>query len=209
MKREIKYIYFAVIILGGIYILKPKILKFMGFSYKDIYNANITVEEIKNIEDNLNICYLNYEWEYEPEIGNEPIILVYHHTAIKNISAEDINKLHKNKGWKGIGYHYYIRKDGEIYKGREDEAEGSHAKGYNKESIGICLEGNFEEEHLSNEQIEALKNLSVYICLKYNIRDIVPHKELGNTLCPGKNFPLREVKNDIIKEIKNIKKYKK
>ena len=90
-------------------------------------------------------------------------------------------------------------------KGREDEAEGSHVKGYNKKSIGVCLEGNFEEEYLTDEQIEALKKLSIYICLKYNIKDILPHKELGNTLCPGKNFPLEEIKNDIIKELKSIK----
>ena len=204
MKKEIKYIFFLVLILGTIYFLKPTILKVIGWSYKDIYNANITVEEIENMQKSLNIHYLRYEWSEELEVDNEPTKLVYHHTAIKNISPEDINKLHKNKGWKGIGYHYYIRKDGTIYKGREDDAEGSHVKGYNKESIGICVEGNFEEEYLSDEQIESLKKISLYICLKYNIKDILPHKELGKTLCPGKNFPLEEIKNDVIKEIKKI-----
>ena len=204
MKKEIKYIFFLVLILGTIYFLKPTILKVIGWSYKDIYNANITVEEIENMQKSLNIHYLRYEWSEELEVDNEPTKLVYHHTAIRNISPEDINKLHKNKGWKGIGYHYYIRKDGTIYKGREDDAEGSHVKGYNKESIGICVEGNFEEEYLSDEQIESLKKLSLYICLKYNIKDILPHKELGKTLCPGKNFPLEEIKNDVIKEIKKI-----
>ena len=204
MKKEIKYIFFLVLILGTIYFLKPTILKVIGWSYKDIYNANITVGEIENMQKSLNIHYLRYEWSEELEGDNEPTKLVYHHTAIKNISPEDINKLHKNKGWKGIGYHYYIRKDGTIYKGREDDAEGSHVKGYNKESIGICVEGNFEEEYLSDEQIESLKKLSLYICLKYNIKDILPHKELGKTLCPGKNFPLEEIKNDVIKEIKKI-----
>ena len=52
---------------------------------------------------------------------------------------------------------------------------------------------------------EALKKLSVYICIKHNIKDILPHKELGNTLCPGKNFPLEEIKNDVIKELKKMK----
>ncbi|SCK04525.1 Uncharacterized protein potentially involved in peptidoglycan biosynthesis [uncultured Clostridium sp.] len=204
MKKEIKYVFFLTIILGAIYFLKPTILKIIGWSYKDIYNAKVTVEEIENMQDSLNIQYLRYEWCEELEVDNEPTILVYHHTAIKNISPEDINKLHKNKGWKGIGYHYYIRKDGTIYKGREDYAEGSHVKGYNKDSIGICLEGNFEEEYLSGEQIEALKKLSVYICLKYNIKDILPHRELGKTLCPGKNFPLEEIKNEVIRGLKKI-----
>ena len=205
MKKTEKYIIFFILILVIIYVIKPKILKSIGWSYKDIYGANITVEEIEKMQKDLDIQYLRYEWSEELEVDNEPTILVYHHTAIKSISPEDIDKLHKNKGWKGIGYHYYIRKDGTIYKGREDNAEGSHIKGYNKESIGICVEGNFEEEYLSNEQIESLKNLSVYICLKYNIKDILPHKELGKTLCPGKNFPLEEIKNDVIKEIKKIK----
>lgn len=205
MKDELRYIIFMVLILGVIYLFKPKILKAIGWSYKGIYNIKVTVEEIENLKNNLDIQYLKYEWDEDLDVGNEPVILVYHHTAIKDISPEDINKLHKNKGWKGIGYHYYIRKDGTIYKGREDEAEGSHVKGYNKKSIGICLEGNFEEEQLSKEQIKSLKDLSVYICLKYNIKDILPHKKLGNTLCPGRNFPLKEIKNEVIKEIKSIK----
>lgn len=205
MQYGMKYIIFIILICSFIFLFKPKILKAIGWSYRDIYNVKIIKEEIENMYDNLDIHYLRYEWIEEVDKGNEPTILVYHHTAIKNISPEDIDKLHKNKGWKGIGYHYYIRKDGTIYKGREDEDEGSHVKGYNKESIGICVEGNFEEEYLSIEQINALKKLSVYICLKYNIKDILPHKELGNTLCPGKNFPLKEIKNDVIRDIKNIK----
>lgn len=205
MKNGLKYITYIIVIACIIFLFKPKILKAVGWSYKDIYNVNIKTEEIESMYKDLDIQYLRYEWAEELDIDNEPTILVYHHTAIKNISPEDIDKLHKNKGWKGIGYHYYIRKYGTIYKGREDEAEGSHVKGYNKKSIGVCLEGNFEEEYLTDEQIEALKKLSIYICLKYNIKDILPHKELGNTLCPGKNFPLEEIKNDIIKELKSIK----
>lgn len=204
MKKEIRYVLISVLILGAIYSLKPIILKAIGWSYKDIYNARITIEEVEKMQEGLNIQYLRYEWAEELEVDNDPTILVYHHTAIKNISPEDIDKLHKNKGWKGIGYHYYIRKDGTIYKGREDDAEGSHVKGHNKESIGICVEGNFEDEYLSDKQIESLRKLSVYICLKYNIKDILPHKELGKTLCPGKNFPLEQIKNDVIKEIKKI-----
>ena len=97
MKKEIKYVFFLTIILGAIYFLKPTILKIIGWSYKDIYNAKVTVEEIENMQDSLNIQYLRYEWCEELEVDNEPTILVYHHTAIKNISPEDINKLHKNK----------------------------------------------------------------------------------------------------------------
>lgn len=204
MQNGVKYI-ICIIFICVIFIFKPKILKMFGFSYRDIYNISAIEEVVESIHESLDIQYIRYEWTDELEVDNNPTILVYHHAAIKNISPEDINNLHKNKGWRGIGYHYYIRKDGTIYKGREDQAEGSHVKGYNKKSIGVCLEGDFEEEYLTEEQREALKKLSVYICIKHNIKDILPHKELGNTLCPGKNFPLEEIKNDVIKELKKMK----
>ena len=67
------------------------------------------------------------------------------------------------------------------------------------------LEGNFEEEYLTESQMKSLEQLSVYLCLKYDIKDILPHRELGKTLCPGKNFPMEEIKTAVIEEIKSIK----
>ena len=57
-------------------------------------------------------------------------------------NAETIHKWHLEKGWSGIGYHRVILETGEVQSGRPLYWKGAHAKGYNDESIGICLIGN-------------------------------------------------------------------
>ena len=53
--------------------------------------------------------------------------IVLHHSGVLVLqSVEAIHLYHKNKGWAGIGYHYYVRKDGSVYKGRPEEYAGAH-----------------------------------------------------------------------------------
>ena len=174
-------------------------------SYKDIYNINVTKERLDDMEDKLNIIHVRYCWNEELDYINKPVLLIYHHTAINSISVEDVDKLHKDRGFAGIGYNYYIDKSGLIYKGRPDLAQGAHALGKNKVSLGICLEGNFEEEYPTEKQIESLEKLSIFLCLKYDIKGILGHKEVQETLCPGKNFPLNEIRNNVIVRLRKIK----
>ena len=63
--------------------------------------------------------------------GNKPNKLVLHHAEASKCSVQDIHYWHLNNGWSGIGYHYFIRKDGSIYKGRPDGAIGAHCQGSN------------------------------------------------------------------------------
>lgn len=174
-------------------------------SYRKKYNIELSYEYITHIKDRLNIEYTTYQWVDSLKMVNKPKILIFHHSAIKDITVEKIDKLHKKKGWQGIGYHYFISKDGTIYEGRPEGAEGAHTIGKNRESIGICVEGNLEEEEMTLNQIVSIENLSLYLCLKYDIRDIMQHKDFANTLCPGKNFPIDEIKKSVIDSIKNYK----
>ena len=59
--------------------------------------------------------------------------------------SEEIHEIHLNRGFSGIGYHYVIRKDGRLQRGRPIDVVGSHAKdnGHNKYSIGLCLIGGY------------------------------------------------------------------
>ena len=65
---------------------------------------------------------------------------------------------------------------------------GSHVYGNNTDTLGICLEGNFEEKGVPREQLEALVNLATYLTLKYDISDIVRHNDLGVTRVSGKTI---------------------
>lgn len=58
-----------------------------------------------------------------------------------DIGAGEIDRWHRKKGWWGIGYHFVIRRDGAVEKGRPCSRFGAHAQGYNQDSIGVCLVG--------------------------------------------------------------------
>jgi hypothetical protein len=120
--------------------------------------------------------------------------IVIHHTGCNDIdaSAEQIHGWHLNNGWAGIGYHYVIRKDGTIERGRPEWAIGSHAYGENSHTIGIHLSGDFEQAQPTSEQIEKCALLIADICERYglpiNVDTVVGHGELMATSCPGKNL---------------------
>jgi len=61
----------------------------------------------------------------------------------KNIGSEEINKYHLDLGLDGIGYHYVIRRDGSLQRGRPVNTQGQHAPVNNHDlrSIGIVFVG--------------------------------------------------------------------
>ena len=113
--------------------------------------------------------------------------IVIHHTAsTAKESVEQIHNFHiNNNGWAGIGYHFYIRKDGTIYRGRPEKYVGAHCENYNSVSLGICLEGNFEIEKPTEKQIQSVTDLVKYLRKKYGNFKLVGHKDLNATACPG------------------------
>lgn len=124
--------------------------------------------------------------------------LVLHHAAAKICSVEDVHRWHFENGWSGIGYHFFVRKDGTIWQGRPIEMVGAHAYGYNSDSIGICFEGNFENEAMPKAQKDAGKWLVSYVLGLYpTITTIQRHKDLMATACPGRNFPFTEIKKGV------------
>lgn len=137
--------------------------------------------------------------EYEERTATE--VIVIHHEGFPegdtDHSAQYIHKFHREvNGWAGIGYHYIIRKDGTIEQGRRPKAVGAHALHYNKNSIGICLAGNFEVAKPTAAQIDSLKLLTAWLCQKYKLDPmksgvIVGHRNLNDTDCPGKNLYLK------------------
>lgn len=194
--------------IGCIY--KEEIKSFFKLSYRQEYNKMYSNLDIKLIEESLNIEENNYKWNNKLTYTNKPVEIIYHHAADTSMTALEAHELHLKNGWEGIGYQFFITKDGVINRGRPESAEGAHTKGENNHSIGICLEGNFEEEYINDKQREALINLSIYICLKYDINNIVGHKDLGNTLCPGANTDIKEIRNRVLEGLKdfNMDKFK-
>lgn len=138
--------------------------------------------------DKLNIIEPNYTWNGALTKRTTTDRIILHHAA-GNGTAESIHKYHVSLGWKGIAYHYYVRKDGTIYRGRPEDAVGGHTSGYNSRSIGICAEGNFETDVMSNAQRDAIRALVLDIRTRYPDTQTIKHKDVAATACPGKNYP--------------------
>lgn len=148
----------------------------------------------------------NYNWKMTPGKRSKTNYIVLHHAAAVKASPDDIHQWHSNNGWSGIGYHIYITKTGEAYHGRPLDTIGSHVYGFNSESIGVCFEGNFETEAMS--QVQKLKGIEVVNELRtmYPGAKIVGHRDLMATGCPGINFPFEEITNGITpkKELESV-----
>lgn len=123
--------------------------------------------------------------------------IVVHCTAspdYQDIGFKEINQWHKERGWlspSGIscGYHYVIRRNGEIERGRPDAEAGAHAAGANSNSIGIVWVGTTK---ISPEQEKSLFALNHYLMGKYNISvdKVLGHCEAVKTdkTCPNLNM---------------------
>lgn len=105
-------------------------------------------------------------------------------------NAKIIDKWHKEKGYKCIGYHYVILPDGTIETGRKEQEKGSHCLGYNSDSIGICYIGGLDKDGKPTdtrtiEQKIALINLIQDLCSRYKIKSIAGHNFYNkNKACP-------------------------
>lgn len=124
-------------------------------------------------------------------------LLILHHGG-GNWSFYQVNNHHKNLwGFCSslgfyIGYQKWIASDGKLFIARRDNEEGAHTVDpnrpghYNKNSVGICLQGNFEIERPTDAQLRTLKiELDDYRARGFEIK---MHKDFSQTLCPGKNL---------------------
>jgi len=119
--------------------------------------------------------------------------IILHHRA-GNGDVMSIHQGHLGNGWSGIGYHFYVRKDGSVYRGRPIGTVGAHCTGYNDKSIGVCFEGNFETEKMTSKQIQSGRELVQHLKGLYPNASIKRHCELGSTACPGRNFEFEKIR---------------
>jgi len=105
----------------------------------------------------------------------------------KNFSVLDIDRWHKERGWKKVGYHYVIDKKGIIQVGRFESEIGAHCKGLNTESIGICLIG---RKDFNDKQMKCLTELIDDLRYRYPQASVHGHCEFSYKTCP--NFDVQE-----------------
>jgi hypothetical protein len=133
--------------------------------------------------------------------------IVIHHSATPAGSAAVFDKMHKQKGWDELGYHFVIGNgtnsgDGAVEVGPRWSAQkwGAHSKTadnrYNDYGIGICLVGNFDIERPTAAQMAALARLTGYLMQAYNVPAdrIIGHGDTKATDCPGRNLSIAQLR---------------
>lgn len=80
---------------------------------------------------------------------NRPERIIIHCSATREgipFTAADIDRWHRARGFRKIGYHYVVALDGTYSRGRADSEEGAHCpqQGMNRRSISICYIGGLD-----------------------------------------------------------------
>lgn len=66
--------------------------------------------------------------------------------ARMDIGVREIRQWHLERGFRDVGYHYIIRRDGTLERGRDENVTGAHTGGYNASNLGICLVGGVADD---------------------------------------------------------------
>lgn len=130
--------------------------------------------------------------------------LVLHCSATRcdhNYTVGQMLRDHKARGFRTIGYHFYVRKDGTLTQHRRLLEVGAHCKPYNRCSIGICYEGGLDElrrpaDTRTPAQTRRLKDLFLILKKMFPQAVICGHRDLPGVTpkeCPcldaRKEFP--------------------
>lgn len=143
-----------------------------------------------------------------------PTYVIMHHSLTEDsgtVSWNAIRKYHVNEcGWLDIGYQYgieMVKTTYEILLGRFEGTVGAHTKGKNKDSIGICCVGNFDDEEPDMAQWEVAVDLVENICLRYRIpvENVKGHNEYApHKTCPGKRFDMNLFRDHLVDRLRNV-----
>ena len=143
----------------------------------------------------MQIVETNLQFSRAPSKRTRTGRIILHHSASADVPASTIHQWHLNQGWSGIGYHFVVRANGTIERGRPELAIGAHAgSAGNGDSIGIVLTGNFEIGAPSTAQMIALTELIKELRGRYGNLAVIGHKDVMATACPGRNFPWDELR---------------
>lgn len=112
----------------------------------------------------------------------------------QDIGVDEIRSWHKAKGWKDVGYHFVIKKNGTLEVGRGLDVVGAHAYGINQVSVGVCWVGGKSEDGPVDDRTKEQKTslLSLLKTLKqiFPKAEIIGHRDVSDKSCP--NFNAKE-----------------
>lgn len=121
--------------------------------------------------------------------------------ADRDFTENDLEVCHRHRGFNGAGYHFYIRKNGDIKNTRPLEKPGAHALGYNAHSIGICYEGGLDVRYRPAETRTEWQKHSLRVLIRTLLMDYPGCRVCGHRdLSPDRNGDGRISPEEWVKE---------
>jgi N-acetylmuramoyl-L-alanine amidase len=117
--------------------------------------------------------------------------------GVQDIGAAEIRRWHKAQGWADIGYAYVIRRNGKVEKGRAQGSVGSHVKGHNHSSVGVCLVGGLDDktwrpvDNFTAAQWASLKALIAKLVKDYPKARVLGHRDFPGVAKQCPCFPAK------------------
>jgi hypothetical protein len=211
MFNRVFIIYCSLLVLGGcIYEEEP--MPQIAYDYS---SEVVQPKLLKPVGTQTNIDkYIPRGWLPAPHIEKRWTAIVIHHSGTREGNAAMFDKWHREgRHWEGVGYDFVIGNginsgDGQIevtFRWWEQKT-GAHCGGTpgnwaNRDSVGICLVGNFNYTAPTARQMQSLVELIRFLQRRYNIPKsrIYGHQDTpgypGKTNCPGRAFPMTRLKS--------------
>ena len=146
---------------------------------------NRIVREVRFNATHKEVC--NVKTTEREKDDEKDSLIVIHCSATRvdrDFTAKDVDTAHRFRGFSCWGYHYYIRKSGQIEPMRDEDTVGAHARGFNAISLGVCYEGGLDEngkaaDTRTSRQKEAMHRLVSELLQRYPDAKVVGHRDLS------------------------------
>lgn len=114
-------------------------------------------------------------------------LIVVHCSATRegtDVTIDDIRQWHRKRGFRDVGYHFVVYRDGTVVEGRPLEQVGAHVKGHNRHSVGICYIGGLSaigeiKDTRTDAQKVALRELLKDLKRRYPKARVCGHRDLS------------------------------
>lgn len=138
-------------------------------------------------------------------------LCIHHSAASGSIPLENVARYHvEDRGWPGIGYHFYVKPDGAVYQTNRLETVSYHVSNNNDYTVGVCVSGDFTYAPPSDQQVDAASRLVAWLMQELSVpeQNVLGHKEFpqNDTSCPGETWLKKQTwKNTLLERTRVVR----
>lgn len=114
----------------------------------------------------------------------------------RDIGRLEIERMHRERGFATVGYHFIIRLDGTTEMGRPLDVRGAHVENWNHNSVGVCLIGGVDKAlkpkaTFTERQLDTLKILLQGLQKQFPKAQVQGHRDFPKVAKACPSFDVR------------------